>query len=288
MSFLETQLKRRASLTATVPDELLEEWTDGSGTLPAAFLLHPRIRRQGTEQDVREVLEKKQLALPQRVSSTDFVKLAARVHKKSQGSSSSLTEAMITLDVSDGGPSASAGLDALNELLATPKWAARDESPAQVAPDLFIGSAEHAADLPQLKQLGITAVLNAAPSVCDDPTDLYEDNGMAYAECDAEDFDGYPVLECHLPDVTSFVEAQRSGGGRTLIHCFAGVNRSAALAIALLTLREKRPLLAVAAECFEKRPFILSNESFRKQLVALAAKHGLLHATVPGVKVVAG
>ena len=69
-----------------------------------------------------------------------------------------------------------------------------------------------------------------------------------------------------------------ASGGRTLIHCFAGVNRSAALAIAVLMLRERRPLLDVARECFEARPFILSNETFRDQLVRLAIEHGLAEA----------
>jgi protein-tyrosine phosphatase len=103
---------------------------------------------------------------------------------------------------------------------------------------------------------------------------------MAYEECDAEDFDGYPLLECHLPAASAFVEAQRKAGGTTLIHCFAGVNRSAALAIAVLMLREKQPLLKVAAAVFEERPFILSNLTFRAQLVQLAAERGLLQTSV--------
>lgn len=44
----------------------------------------------------------------------------------------------------------------------------------------------------------------------------------------------------------------------------------------MLMLRERRPLLEVTKQCFAARPFILSNESFRLQLVQLAATNGLL------------
>ena len=102
----------------------------------------------------------------------------------------------------------------------------------------------------------------------------YEAEGIAYAEADAEDFEDYPLLECHLQTAAEFVLASRPGGA--LIHCFAGVNRSAALAIAVVMVREKLPLLRVVSDAFAARPFILSNESFRRQLVRLAAEHGLL------------
>ena len=41
-------------------------------------------------------------------------------------------------------------------------------------------------------------------------------------------------------------------------------------------LRERAPLLDVVKRCWAVRPFILSNESFRQQLVLSAAAHNLL------------
>ena len=73
--------------------------------------------------------------------------------------------------------------------------------------------------------------------------------------------------------------ARSARPGGTLVHCVAGRNRSATLAIAAVMLHERRPLAVVARRCFQRRPFILTNRSFRAQLVALADVHGLLHAS---------
>ena len=69
-------MKRASLANAAVPEELLSEWAAADGTLPAAFLLHPDVRGDGTEGDVRGTLEKKELGLEKRVSTKDFVKLA--------------------------------------------------------------------------------------------------------------------------------------------------------------------------------------------------------------------
>ena len=72
---------------------------------------------------------------------------------------------------------------------------------------------------------------------------------------------------------------RRARGGHSLVcgrHCFAGVNRSAALALAMLMRRERTPLLEAARHCWANRPFILSNESFRLQLCKWARAQGLL------------
>jgi len=117
----------------------------------------------------------------------------------------------------------------------------------------------------------VTGVLNVAPGACDDPVHAYAVHGIVYGEHDAEDFEGYPLLEIHLAAVNAFMAEHTSG--RVLLHCFAGVNRSAALAIAVMTQREpQRPLLSIVQECFERRPFILSNKSFRRQLLRHAAR----------------
>ena len=179
-------------------------------------------------------------------------------------------------------------------LVKDPKWRA-DEQPAAFTESIFVGSARHAEDLSTLRSLGVTAVLNLAPGACDDPEDLFEDNGIAYLELDAEDFVGYPLFEMHLEAATAFVEQLCLPlGGKVLIHCFAGVNRSAAIAVAIIMLSGRKPLYEVVQACFERRPFILSNASFRQQLVQLAAEttcypiQMAMHATMNEGRVVRG
>ena len=62
-----------------------------------------------------------------------------------------------------------------------------------------------------------------------------------------------------------------------LIHCMAGVNRSATLAVAHLLVEQRRNLFELFAECVAARPSILQNPSFQLQLCTLAHRHGLLH-----------
>lgn len=274
-------MKRASLANAAVPEELLSEWAAADGTLPAAFLLHPDVRGDGTEGDVRGTLEKKELGLEKRVSTKDFVKLAARVQRRGT------SKLLVAAEASDSGGAPSADppveplqpwLTPLNVLLSAPRWPAQDAAPAAFAQNLYVGSAEHASDVATLRRLGITAVLNLAPGACEDPVDLYADSGIEYAEVEAEDFEGYPLLELHLREAAEFFDAHAPAGkgGRVLVHCFAGVNRSAATAVAVLLLREHAFVGKLVERCFEARPFILSNVSFRLALLRLAESEGLL------------
>ena len=142
-------------------------------------------------------------------------------------------------------------------------------------PPVWVGSAAHAADVPMLKRLGIGAVLNCAPSVCRPPMSAYVQAGIAYAEIDAKDNRRFPLLRCCLAPATAFLSAHAHTG--VLVHCMAGCNRSATLAVAHLMLRDRRELLALFAECSAARPSILQNTAFQLQLCELAAANGLLH-----------
>lgn len=57
-----------------------------------------------------------------------------------------------------------------------------------------------------------------------------------------------------------------------------------ALAVAAVMLHERAPLRRVVRRLFLRRPFILTNRSFRAQLVDLAQRHGLLEDTAPAAR----
>jgi len=281
MSFLEQQLAAMgvdASGTAkvkAVPEELLDEWIDNDGAVPAKFLLHPSARKLGTESDVRALLQKRNSSFAATLDVISFCKLASTIQRKATKRSM----AAPGIEEDAGFISQPRDLErwiaAVDACVATPRWSVSDDTPARLSDNLFIGSAAHAKDVEQLKKLGVTAVLNCAPFVSDDPVDAYEASGIAYAACEAEDFDKYPLLELHLDDAHAFVDAQ-GPSGVTLVHCFAGINRSATLALALHMAMQKQPLLPAVAHAFSLRPFILSNESFRRSLVEFAAQQDLL------------
>eukprot|EP00438_Fugacium_kawagutii_P003035 Skav229438 [mRNA] locus=scaffold397:112418:117094:- [translate_table: standard] len=93
---------------------------------------------------------------------------------------------------------------------------------------------------------------------------------------DAEDDEFYPLLEAHLEAVVEFVDQQRAEKRPLLLHCFAGMNRSAALCAAYLMVKERMGLFRVVKLLSERRGWILSNEGFMHQLVRLARDKELL------------
>jgi hypothetical protein len=153
-------------------------------------------------------------------------------------------------------------------------------------PPLFVGSGAHAADLKVIEKLGITAVLNCAPSVCKDPVTVYKHRGIAYAAVDAQDDRNFPLLERCLPKATAFIAEMHAEGRSVLVHCMAGVNRSATLAVAYLLVSDKQNVFELFAACSAARPSILQNPSFQLQLCTLAHRHGLLSEPAPTIDIV--
>ena len=101
-----------------------------------------------------------------------------------------------------------------------------------------------------------------------------------YLEIHADDTLGYPLLRLHYPSVRRFVDSALSTGGRALIHCELGVNRSVTLAVAYLIDTEGVALTQAVRQLRLARPNMLRNEGFRRQLVQFAAERKLIDATL--------
>ena len=121
-----------------------------------------------------------------------------------------------------------------------------------------VGGAGHAWDISQLVALRVTAVLNLAPRACADASAKYAASGIAYLALDAEDQPGVPLLAEHFPAAHDFLSRAHAEGGLCLVHCYAGVNRSAAIALAHIMVLTKEPIESVVRRCFELRPWVLS------------------------------
>ena len=88
-----------------------------------------------------------------------------------------------------------------------------------------------------------------------------------YKEYEAIDNPDYELVKKHLDDFIDFVDECRREKRSVIVHCVAGINRSAALCVGYLVEREKMSLKDAIALCYEKRPFILTNEHFVMQLI---------------------
>ncbi|KAJ8339125.1 hypothetical protein SKAU_G00359110 [Synaphobranchus kaupii] len=133
--------------------------------------------------------------------------------------------------------------------------------PVEILPFLFLGSAYHASKKDMLDGMGISALLNVS-SNCPNHFE-----GVYQYKC-------IPVEDNHKADISSwfieaieFIDSVKDSNGRVLVHCQAGISRSATICLAYL-MKRKRVRLDEAFEFVRQRRSIISpNFSFLGQLL---------------------
>ena len=96
---------------------------------------------------------------------------------------------------------------------------------------------------------------------------IYQHILVAY---DDRDFNIVPVAEHAMGAIRAALDA----GLGVLVHCWGGVNRSAAVAALYLTTQCGVPLTAAVRQLTQQRGTVLTNQAFCKQLVQHCFKHG--------------
>lgn len=132
----------------------------------------------------------------------------------------------------------------------------------RVTDHLYLSNSRAANDPAQLSRCNITCIVNVseAERSCPAPP------GVDYLHLPVPDTPDSP-LHRHFEAVADTVQRAAERGGRTLVHCSAGVSRSATLCLAYLlrhqdmTLREAHTWLRTC------RPMVRPNPGFWKQLV---------------------
>lgn len=146
---------------------------------------------------------------------------------------------------------------------------------------LYLGGEAQAADAGTLQGLGITHILNMTDDLDDHSLALQvawqeQDPGVecSYYNCPALDEKGYNISQ-HLDQAIEFIDRCGAAGGRVLVHCRQGVNRSGSVVIAYVMRH------AGGSECCpgkldfpgalrwvrQRRPMVLTNGSFAVQLI---------------------
>lgn len=160
----------------------------------------------------------------------------------------------------------------------------RTYEPAEVLGDgsVWIGSMFDAVNTDWLCERGITHVVNCADAIASyakrvTGKTLIREVLVLEAEDDSE----YMILDRHLDDVVRFCDDAFRGDSeaKILIHCMAGVNRSATLALAYGSCSSLRGnveksrlerLADVFVRVMRQRPIILTNVEFYNQLLIWA------------------
>ena len=250
-------MKELARIDATV----LTKYRMPDGRLGVACVMDGRIRGGTSGVAADKCLERMGISNRSTMTPAEFVALTVAVQ---------LCEGMSPVRLSPRrqrvGPEVKAAVTPIREL-------DPDPSPALLAPGLYLGSMAHASNVPLMKRLGLTHVLDCAER---EPIEAYDAAGVEHLLLGAQDNTSYPLLKTHSAQAAAFLRPALDGGGAALIHCEQGINRSAAIAIAFLLEWRMEPLLDVVAHAFAARPIILQNQGFVTQLVEHAAALGLL------------
>jgi len=108
----------------------------------------------------------------------------------------------------------------------------RDNKKISSTFDIYIGGKTAARDQATLDERNIKYILNAADNVKNYFT---ESSGIQYLNLNLKDGNVGGIKDSHFQLAAAFVEnAKKNGDGNVLIHCKAGANRSATIAIACL------------------------------------------------------
>ena len=91
-----------------------------------------------------------------------------------------------------------------------------------------------------------------------------------------DDDDGRQQQQQQQQDDDDEPKYNKTNNNKLLVHCAAGMNRSGLIVAAIMIYFEHMDLLNVITQLKCKRGYVLSNESFQKELVLFAQKHHLL------------
>lgn len=138
---------------------------------------------------------------------------------------------------------------------------AKFETADKVLPGLYIGSQSAAVSRNALQKLGITHVLTLAKNI---PPP--HPNHFTYFIVEENDVPTTNLRQ-HFEACNKFIDEGRAAGG-TLVHCQAGVSRSATIVTAYVMYHKRVPLKKAFAHLRKVRPQVFPITAFRRQLQA--------------------
>lgn len=134
------------------------------------------------------------------------------------------------------------------------------EEPDKILDDwLYLGSLDASQNADALYDLRITDVFSAI----DEPED--DIAGIQYTWVDLIDAPDQDLSDA-IDFVIPYLNEIRDSGGKVLVHCYAGISRSAALVIAYLILEYGFDYDSALRFVRSKRPEVNPNHGFERQL----------------------
>ncbi|XP_054467496.1 dual specificity protein phosphatase 18 [Anoplopoma fimbria] len=132
----------------------------------------------------------------------------------------------------------------------------------RVTDHLYLSNGKAAKDSSQVSRCKITCIVNATETKSRVP--LHP--GVEYVHIPVSDSPVSPLSE-HFDEVADKIQLTAERGGRTLVHCNAGVSRSSSLCMAYLMKHRGVALLEAHRWVRTSRPVVRPNNGFWKQLI---------------------
>lgn len=150
----------------------------------------------------------------------------------------------------------------LHSSISQPCLSTSEVSITRVLPHLYLGSQSDALDQEVITRNGITHLLNISCS-CPKPSFVPDSHFLRIPINDSYSDKILPWLQ----PATEFIDKVELVNGKVLVHCLAGISRSAAIAIAYVMSTMGLPLDDAYRFVKEKRPTISPNFNFLGQLL---------------------
>jgi protein tyrosine phosphatase len=135
-------------------------------------------------------------------------------------------------------------------------------TPDEITPTVYLGKSNSARNKEILHGIGITHVL----MVGFDLEAVFPDE-FVYKHIELDDKESADI-ECHFAAAYDFIEGAAKNGGKTLVHCHAGVSRSATIVVAYLMKKQGLSVDDAVAACKRGRPCIKPNRGFMSALLS--------------------
>lgn len=135
-----------------------------------------------------------------------------------------------------------------------------DTQVGEIRPYLCLGSADVTGNSDLLLSMGVTHILNVSTIKMENFPDTFIYHNVPLLDIPQEN------LLIKLKECFEFIDSSRSSDGKVLVHCMAGISRSASVAIAYLMKQSGMTFDEALEEVKKYRPCANPNEGFKKQL----------------------
>ena len=139
--------------------------------------------------------------------------------------------------------------------------------PNKITESIFLGKSNSAQNLDVLQELGITHILMVGYDL-----EAKFPKQITYTHLEMDDKEGVNI-QVYFDTACDFIDEAINSGGKILIHCHAGVSRSASIVIAYLIKQKKISYEEAREICRQGRPCINPNRGFVEQLRHWSKQH---------------